>query len=72
MLPAAYRFVYIQSFRLLRLRFGVYDLDAKDLRFVFSYQLIPDGETLEIEEAKRDPEAMKQVLKSLWDRIWGN
>ena len=54
------------------LRFGVYDLDAKDLRFVFSYQLIPTGETLEIEEAKRDPEAMKQVLKSLWDRIWGN
>jgi len=54
------------------LRFGVYDLDAKDLRFVFSYQLIPTGEILEIEEAKRDPEAMKQVLKSLWDRIWGN
>ena len=54
------------------LRFGVYDLDAKDLRFVFSYQLIPDGEVLEIQEAKRDPEAMKQVLKSLWDRIWGN
>ena len=54
------------------LRFGVYDLDAKDLRFVFSYQLIPEGDGLEIREAERDPEAMKQVLASLWSRIWGN
>lgn len=54
------------------LRFGVYDLDAKDLRFVFSYQLIPAGDDLKIQEAERDPEAMKQVLKSLWSRIWGN
>ena len=54
------------------LRFGVYDLDAKDLRFVFSYQLIPEGDGLEIREAERDPEAMKQVLVSLWSRIWGN
>ena len=54
------------------LRFGVYDLDAKDLRFVFSYQLIPAGDDLKIQEAERDPEAMKQVLASLWDRIWGN
>ncbi len=54
------------------LRFGVYDLGAKDLRFVFSYQLIPAGDDLKIQEAERDPEAMKQVLASLWDRIWGN
>lgn len=54
------------------LRFGVYDLDAKDLRFVFSYQLIPAGDDLKIQEAERDPEAMKQILKSLWSRIWGN
>lgn len=54
------------------LRFGVYDLEAKDLRFVFSYQLIPAGDDLKIQEAERDPEAMKQVLASLWSRIWGN
>ena len=54
------------------LRFGAYDLEAEDLRFVFSYKLIPNGNELDIKEANRDPEAMKQVLNSLWSRIWGN
>ena len=55
------------------LRFGTYDLNAENLSFVFSYQLIPDEfDDLTIEEAQRDPEAMKQVLYSLWNRIWGN
>ncbi|WP_442846651.1 metal-dependent hydrolase [Leeuwenhoekiella sp. H156] len=54
------------------LRFGVYDLDAKNLRFVFSYKLIPTETGLTIKETERDPEAMKQVLRSLWERMWGN
>ena len=55
------------------LRFGVYDLEAENLKFVFSYQLVPNQyDKLDIIEAKRDPEAMKQVLSSLWSRIWGN
>lgn len=54
------------------LRFGVYDLDAKELNFVFNYQLIPTDSGLTIKEGERDPDAMKQVLISLWQRIWGN
>ncbi|PHS02253.1 MAG: metal-dependent hydrolase [Leeuwenhoekiella sp.] len=54
------------------LRFGVYDLDAKNLSFVFSYKLIPTETGLTIKETERDPEAMKQVLRSLWERMWGN
>ncbi len=55
------------------LRFGTYDLEAKDLKFVFSYKLIPNSNgALKIQEAERDPEAMKEVLTGLWSRIWGN
>lgn len=54
------------------LRFGVYDLNAETLRFAFSYKLLPSENGLRIEEAKRDPEAMKTVMVSLWTRIWGN
>ena len=54
-------------------RFGTYDLEAKDLKFVFSYKLIPNSNgALKIQEAERDPEAMKEVLTGLWSRIWGN
>ncbi|WP_031427429.1 metal-dependent hydrolase [Flavimarina sp. Hel_I_48] len=54
------------------LRFGVYDLTAEQLDFAFSYRLLPDKNGLKIEEKERDPEAMKTVMFSLWERIWGN
>ncbi|MGB5942198.1 MAG: metal-dependent hydrolase [Leeuwenhoekiella sp.] len=54
------------------LRFGVYDLSAKELSFVFSYELVPIKNGLTIKEANRDPKAMKAVLKSLGERILGN
>jgi inner membrane protein len=54
------------------LRFGVYDLNAEALLFAFSYKLVPSENGLQIEENKRDPEAMQTVMVSLWSRIWGN
>lgn len=54
------------------LRFGVYDLTSEQLDFAFSYRLLQDKNGLKIEEKERDPEAMKTVMFSLWERIWGN
>jgi len=54
------------------LRFGVYDLNAQALNFAFSYKLLPNKNGFNIEEKKRDPQAMKTVLISLWKRVWGN
>lgn len=55
------------------LRFGVYDMTAEDLSFVFSYRLVetPQGD-ITITEAERDTDAVKTVFGNLWARIWGN
>ena len=54
------------------LRFGVFDMTAEDLEFVFSYKIIETNDGLTIEEAERNPEKMKTVMLGLWSRIWGN
>lgn len=54
------------------LRFGVLDPSAEDPKFVFSYQLIPQGDELKVEEVERKPEEAKKLLSQLGERIFGN
>src|SRR5690606_8960838 len=55
------------------LRFGTLNEDSKDPEFVFSYELIVDGETVTAQEIdnKGQREAGK-IMKRLFTRIAGN
>ncbi len=54
------------------LRFGAFDQDANDPKFVFSYTLKKENGELIVEEVPRDPEEAKALLKNLGKRILGN
>ncbi len=54
------------------LRFGAFDQDAKDPKFVFSYLLKQEDGHLMVEEVPRNPEDASRVLKNLGNRILGN
>ncbi len=54
------------------LRFGAYDIDVADPKFVFSYKLEENAGKLEVEEVPRDPENAKKVFSNLATRVFGN
>lgn len=54
------------------LRFGAYDIDVADPKFVFSYMLKKNEDELEVEEVPRNPENAKKVLSKLVSRVFGN
>ncbi len=54
------------------LRFGAFDEDAEDPKFVFSYLLEKKDGHLIVEEVPRNPEDATRVLKNLGNRILGN
>jgi len=54
------------------LRFGAYDIDVADPKFVFSYKLKENSGKLEVEEVPRNPENAKKVLNNLANRVFGN
>jgi inner membrane protein len=54
------------------LRFGLTSLTPNETQFAFSYRLIPDGDTIRVEETPKFKRDAKKLLASLWQRIWGN
>jgi len=54
------------------LRFGLLSLKPDETRFAFSYVLEPTKSGLEVRETSKRPSDAKDLLQSLWSRIWGN
>ena len=54
------------------LRFGAFNSEAENPKFVFSYLLKQENGKLIVEEVPRDPEQAKTVIKKLGKRILGN
>ena len=54
------------------LRFGVLDADAERPTFVFSYNIVKEGEGIKIEEVERKPAQAKRLMIDLGNRILGN
>tara|TARA_R100001369_G_scaffold29172_4_gene52745 strand:- start:238035 stop:239036 length:1002 start_codon:yes stop_codon:yes gene_type:complete len=54
------------------LRFGAYNSETSDPKFVFSYILKEKEGELKVEEVPRDPEDAKRVLNNLASRVFGN
>jgi len=54
------------------LRFGLLSLKPDETRFAFSYVLEPTKSGLEVRETSKKPSDAKDLLQSLWSRIWGN
>tara|TARA_R100000935_G_scaffold47770_1_gene71962 strand:- start:464 stop:1465 length:1002 start_codon:yes stop_codon:yes gene_type:complete len=54
------------------LRFGAYNAEAADPKFVFSYILKEKEGELKVEEVPRNPEDAKRVFKNFSSRVFGN
>ena len=54
------------------LRFGAFDVDKENPKFVFSYLLKEEHGHLSVEEVPRNPEDAKRVMKTLAERVLGN
>ena len=54
------------------LRFGAFNSEAENPKFVFSYLLKQENGKLIVEEVPRNPEQAKTVVKKLGKRILGN
>ena len=54
------------------LRFGAFNSEAEDPKFVFSYLLKQEKGKLIVEEVPRNPEEAKAVIMKLGNRILGN
>lgn len=54
------------------LRFGKMNFEDSADAFVFSYKLEEINQSIIATEVEKDPEAAKQFLPDLWNRIWGN
>ncbi|MGB5819035.1 MAG: metal-dependent hydrolase [Saonia sp.] len=54
------------------LRFGLMSLDPKETQFVFSYKLMPEGGSLNVEDTEKSDTDAQRLLAGLWNRIQGN
>ncbi len=54
------------------LRFGLLSLNPNETQFAFSYELKKTPTSFEVIETKKSRGDAKELLRSLWQRIWGN
>jgi inner membrane protein len=53
------------------LRFGLISLDPNEEQFVFTYELIPEGNDIRVIEVPKIGVDAKNLFSTLWVRIWG-